>query len=236
MDLVISADSQVLLSHEPWLSATICRDSTGQPIPEGSEAQYNLFRMPYASIARCDCGTRRQERFPEQELRPTYKPLLREVVDSAEAYARQLGRPLPFYNVEIKRDPARDGVFHPAGETFVKLVLGAVARSSISARCTVQSFDPEALQIAHRLAPELSLALLVADEQPPTDHLAQLGFVPAVYSPHHALVDSGLVSFCQDRGMQLIPWTVNEPAQMRRLVALGVDGIITDYPDRVMAP
>jgi glycerophosphoryl diester phosphodiesterase len=68
------------------------------------------------------------------------------------------------------------------------------------------------------------------------DNLADLGFVPAVYSPSHVLVDPELVRRCHQHDMQVIPWTVNETDAMQRLIGMGVDGIITDYPNRIPQP
>jgi glycerophosphoryl diester phosphodiesterase len=67
------------------------------------------------------------------------------------------------------------------------------------------------------------------------ERLAELSFVPEIYSPHALSVDAELLSAVHDRGMTLIPWTVNDPDEMRHLIALGVDGLITDYPDRAQA-
>ncbi len=232
LDLVISKDSQVLVSHEPWLSEEICLDSAGQQLTEDHRLTYNLYAMDYASIRTYDCGSKPHPRFPQQKKIATYKPLLHEVVDSAETWSQQLKRPLPFYNVEIKRRPVGDSIFHPPVETFVRLVLQTIQEAGIQDRCIVQSFDPQSLQLVNQLAPSLPTALLVENTDGPQANLDQLGFVPNIYSPDHQLVDLDLVQFCVDKQMKLIPWTVNDTAEMSRLLRLGVDGLITDYPDR----
>ncbi|MEM9984985.1 MAG: glycerophosphodiester phosphodiesterase family protein [Bacteroidota bacterium] len=232
LDLVISQDSQVVVSHEPWLSEEICLDSTGQQLTENHRLTYNLYSMDYASIRSYDCGTKPHSRFPQQKKMATYKPLLREVVDSATSWSQRLERPLPYYNVEIKRRPVGDSIFHPPVETFVYLVLQAIQESGIQDRCIVQSFDPQSLQLVHQLAPGLPTALLVENTDGPQANLSQLGFVPDIYSPDYQLVDLDLTQFCKAKKMKLIPWTVNDTADMSRLLRLGVDGLITDYPDR----
>lgn len=233
MDLCISADSQVVVSHEPWLAPDICADRTGARIAPDQRARYNLFALPYAEIRQHDCGSLPHPHFPQQRKLPTYKPLLAEVIDTAEAHARATGRALPWYNLEIKRVPHRDGIFHPEVEPFVRLVLAEVARHDMAQRCVIQSFDVETLQLVHVQAPHLPLALLVENAHPPEANLAQLGFTPAIYSPWFKRVDRDLMQLAASRGMAVIPWTVNDPADLRAMLELGVHGLITDYPDRI---
>lgn len=233
LDLVISRDSQVVVSHEPWLSSEICLDLEGKPIAEDSHAEYNLFQMTLDEIQAYDCGSHPHERFPDQQNMPVYKPTLQQVVDSSDAYARQLGRELPFYNVEIKRVPERDGIYHPEAGAFVLLVLNAIEEAGITDRCTVQSFDVESLQLTSQYQPALPLVLLVENEDSPEANLEKLGFVPHAYSPYFELVDEDLVNFCDAQGMKLIPWTVNDSADIHHMIEMGTDGIITDFPDRM---
>jgi glycerophosphoryl diester phosphodiesterase len=82
------------------------------------------------------------------------------------------------------------------------------------------------------MAPELSLALLIedTDRRSIEDQLTVLGFMPSIYSPHYSLVTADLIAWCHARKIQVIPWTVNQPQDMVRLIELGVDGLITDYP------
>jgi glycerophosphoryl diester phosphodiesterase len=234
LDVVISADEQVVVSHEPWLSATICRDAAGQLIDPAGERQHNLFQMPYAAINRCDCGSLRHPRFPDQQSEAAYKPLLREVIKMANNHAQQLGRPLPFFSIEIKSSPAGDGKFHPAPAHFVELVSAVIHAADIAERTTLLSFDKRVLQAARNQVSSLPLCLLVEDTQQLAEHLNELGFVPPVYGPEYILVDEKLVAEAHARGMRIIPWTVNQPADMQRLITLGVDGITTDYPDRLV--
>ncbi|MEF8815645.1 glycerophosphodiester phosphodiesterase family protein [Salinibacter sp.] len=240
MDVVISADGQVVVSHEPWMNPALCTLPSGAPVAEANAREHNLYHMPYAEIERYDCGRRPHPEFPRQEPQPASKPLLRDVIEMAEAYAADHGRPPARYNIEIKSRPEWDGTFHPAPEAFAKRVLAAVHEGEVAARTTVQSFDARALRATRRLreknrAPEptVQLALLVTQDAaaPLADQLEALGFSPAVYSPAHSAVDEALLRAAHDRGLRVVPWTVNERDAMRRLIRLGVDGLITDYPD-----
>jgi glycerophosphoryl diester phosphodiesterase len=233
LDAVISADSQVVVSHEPWMSATICTQPDGTPVPPDSRAQFNLFEMPYARIAQFDCGRRGHSDFPEQEAMPAVKPLLRDVIQMAEAYVDSTGRAPIFYNIETKSQPEGDNTFHPEPDAFAQLLYDVIDQEGITERATIQSFDPRTLRVARDIDPSLSLALLVGrDGGSLVENVDSLGFTPTIYSPNYQLVDAEMVQAAHKRGMELIPWTVNERSDMERLQQLGVDGLITDYPDR----
>ncbi len=242
MDVVVSGDGAVVVSHEPWMHPDICTLPSGAPVPEDDARGHNLYQMPYVDIKRYDCGRRRHPDFPRQAPQPAVKPRLHDVIAMAEAYMAEHDRSPAFYNVEIKSRPAWDGTFHPEPEAFAQRVLEVVRERGVAARTTIQSFDERALRAARRLRGDrdadtaVELALLVpggtAEALP--DQLDALGFVPAVYSPAHAAVDAALLRAAHDRGLRVVPWTVNERDAMRRLIRLGVDGLITDYPDAGM--
>jgi glycerophosphoryl diester phosphodiesterase len=235
MDVVVTGDGRVVVSHEPWMSATICTAPDGEPVAEGKA--HNIYEMTYDEVQAYDCGSRPHPRFPEQANEPAPKPLLERVVARAEAYARSHDRPAPFYNVEVKSRPAWDGRFHPPVDAYAEAAVKVLEESGVIARSTIQSFDPRALRAARDLESGARLALLVArqGDQGLDDNLQALGFAPDIYSPSYRLVDAELVDACHRRGLKVVPWTVNERAAMRRLVEAGVDGLITDYPDRAAA-
>ncbi|MEM8484588.1 MAG: glycerophosphodiester phosphodiesterase [Bacteroidota bacterium] len=233
MDVVITKDSQVVVSHEPWFSGTICSKPSGEPIPHDNEKSYKIFEMTYEEVKRFDCGLRGNPRFPRQEKVAVHKPLLKDVIAFAEAYARQPDQPAILYNIETKSTPAGDNVFHPDPATFTQLLIEVLEETAILNRATIQSFDPRTLQVARSLKPDLSLALLVGDHDTFdfAGHIEHLGFTPAIYSPYYKLVDKALVDAAHAHDMLVIPWTINTLEEMQALVDLGVDGIITDYPD-----
>lgn len=235
LDVVISRDSQVVISHEPWLSPVICKSPTGEDIPESSERDWNLYQMNYEEIAQCDCGQRRHPRFPDQQLSFSAKPLLSEVIDTVEAYLVSHNLPAVSYNIETKSSPDSDEIFHPTPVKFVELLLAIIEEKGIEDRVFVQSFDPRTLRETRKINPDIALVLLVEGENPGEDRIEKLGFTPDVYSPEFVLVTDSLRKWTSEKGMKLIPWTVNEPIDMKRLIKLGVDGIITDYPDRLVS-
>ncbi|HHP7239774.1 glycerophosphodiester phosphodiesterase family protein [Longibacter sp.] len=237
LDVVISGDGKVVVSHEPWMSSVICTTPDGESVPDGSEREHNMFEMTYDEIKAYDCGSRVHPRFPEQKQEPVHKPLLRDVIDMAESYASTHDRGPIFYNVETKIRPKWEGTFTPDPETFADAVLHVLDDAGVTRRSTIQSFDPRTLIVANARQQPVRLALLIASsaDNGVAENLRMLPFTPDIYSPDYSLVTDAVIAEAHDRGMDVIPWTVNDPDEMERLVGLGVDGLITDYPDRAVA-
>jgi glycerophosphoryl diester phosphodiesterase len=231
LDIAISQDKQPLLSHDPFMNADFVRKPDGQPLTTAEGKALRLYGLPYAEIRRYDAGSHGNPKFSRQQKLRTYKPLLAEVIDSAEAYARLKHLPPPRYNIETKTTEAGDNVLHPAPEEFVRLVTTVLMAKKVQNRVTIQSFDPRTLEVVHREFPALPTALLVENLQGLAANLRRLSFRPTIYSPAYRLVTAELVTDCHRQNIQVIPWTVNSAADIRRLVEIQVDGIITDYPD-----
>ncbi|GAA4038060.1 glycerophosphodiester phosphodiesterase family protein [Hymenobacter glaciei] len=237
LDVVISADRQVVISHEPWLNPIICRGPANESIQHGSASSYNLYQMPYHLIEQCDCG-HPHPNFPQQVALPAVKPLLRDVLAATEALVAQLPSRRPLgYSIEIKCLPEGDNIFHPAPPAFLDLVLAQLNQAGVTARCTVLCFDARILRLARAVNPELRTCLLVEAEQDWFSSLKDLGFVPHAFGPNQITVTPAAVSQIRTQypSLRIVPWTVNEPADFARLIELGVDGITTDYPDRLVA-
>ena len=229
MDLCISADGQVIVSHEPWMSHSICRKPDGSDIREAEERSFNLHAMTAGQIAEFDCGMRAHPDFPEQRHLPAHKPTLEEVVHVIETVPLLDGAPVR-YNLELKYRADWEPTFCPKAAAFVRLVIAEVNRLGIAERSILQSFSAPVLEAIHAQAPGMATAWLVetADVQ-----LAKLSFQPDVYSPKWSLLNAQTVHDLQSRGMQVIPWTVNEGEDLFAVMQMGVDGIITDHPDRL---
>ncbi|MEM9723423.1 MAG: glycerophosphodiester phosphodiesterase family protein [Bacteroidota bacterium] len=236
LDVVVSKDSQVLLSHEPWMSSHICLDADGNALEENAQEQYNIFQLTYEEIQAFDCGSRGNPNFSQQEKVSVPKPLLSQVFDVVESYLHG-AQSTVMYNIETKCSPEGDNLFHPEPAVFVELLFGILQGAQLEDRVVIQSFDPRILREVHKRASELSTALLVEGSMGgKQDSLLQdLGFSPTIYSPNWELVDSDLIASMHSQGIKIIPWTVNQKEEMNMLINLGVDGIITDYPDRLVA-
>lgn len=223
MDLVVSQDGQLVVSHEPWFNRVIC------DVPEGLDS--NLYRLPYADIAKVDCGSMGHPRFPHQQRQSVSKPLFADVIRRLEEVTRDSTRNPLWYNIETKIQPGWDGVFTPSADSFAVLLVDAISELGIADRSVIQSFDVRTLQKVREIAPHIQLALLVENFDGYEANVKRLGFTPQIYSPSYLLVDDALRKQTQLENVRLIPWTVNTIADMRRLLDLDVDGLITDYPD-----
>lgn len=235
LDIAVSADAQIIVTHEPWLSAEICTDKQGNEMTEETGKKLRIYEMTAAAIANYDCGTKPHPRFAEQKKLRTHKPTLDEVAAAADAYARQHKLPLPHYNIEIKSQPDYDTVLTPPIADFVALTVKTVRELGIAERCNLQSFDLRALEEIHKQAPDIPVAYLVESATDTEAALSLLTFKPEIYSPYYPLVNQKMRDLTRRRGIKIIPWTVNDVEVMKKLIALGVDGIITDYPNRAAA-
>ena len=140
-----------------------------------------------------------------------------------------------FYNIEIKSVDGKDVIEHPAPDEFVELVVNTIKQKNIDSRTTIQSFDLRPLKVLHKKYPTIQIAYLVegkgaGDVKMKID---LLGFTPNIYSPEYKYVTKETVDYCHAHNMKIIPWTVNTKTEMDALIALGVDGLITDYPNLI---
>jgi glycerophosphoryl diester phosphodiesterase len=232
LDLAVSKDNQLIVSHEPWFNPDICTSGPEAPDSSGKmhKGHVKLYALTAGEIRTWDCGSKGNPRFPDQEKQPVWKPTLREVVNTIRL--RYPDRPVR-WNIEIKSQPDWDGTLTPPIADYVALVVAELRYLGLGGSITVQSFDVRALQEMHRQAPEYQLALLVENVNGVKKNVKKLGFTPAIYSPYYKLLNKKAVRRCHDMGMRVVPWTVNEVNDMRKLIRLGVDGIITDYPNLI---
>ncbi len=235
LDVVLSADTMVVVSHEPWFSSTICTYQDGTAIEKDEEKGLKISEMTYDEVARFECGLSRHPGYPEQIPVRAAKPLLSDAIRAIEKHVNMTARREVTYNIEIKSSLESDGVHYSSVDEFAQIVYHVLVEQNILDRTLVQSFDPRAIEAIRLLDRELPIALLVSNESGLEDNLVRLSFVPDVYSPSKDLVDRQLVDSVHRLGIRIIPWTVNETERMKELIALGVDGLITDYPDRGMA-
>ena len=236
MDVVISADQQVVVSHEPWLAAHLGRGPSGELIRPEQERTYNLYQLPYSTIRRCVVGEWPSPNFPYQQPSLTYRPLLHEVVDACEAACHRLQRPPVGYSIEIKSEPSGDGVFHPAPAEFAELVLAEIQAAGIASRTTALSFDTRILRAVRQLAPTQALCLLSEVPFSVATLFAELGFEPEVFGPDFQLLSSEVVDLLVNTypKLELVPWTVNDLDDLKQAIVWGVRGITTDYPNRLL--
>ncbi|MCL6260765.1 glycerophosphodiester phosphodiesterase [Aquiflexum sp. TKW24L] len=230
LDLAVTKDGIVIVSHEPYMNPVICLTPEGKEIASGDKS-HNIYQMDFAEVVKYDCGSKYHSGFPKQVKFPISKPKLADLIDVVEKYVTDMGLPKPNYNIEIKSSPDGDGSYHPTPKEFSDLVYKVIGAKLDWSRVTIQSFDFRVLQYVHQAYPKVTLAMLVETAAKPTEQLAELGFQPQIYSPFFIALTKETVDQLHQKGMKIIPWTVNTTEQMERLLEMGVDGIITDYPN-----
>jgi glycerophosphoryl diester phosphodiesterase len=231
-DVQISKDKQVMVAHDPYINRDFSLLPDGGEIPEGDAGTYILYQMNYSDIRKFDVGSKYHDGFPHQKKIPAYIPLLGELIDSVEEYTARKGLPAIIYNIEIKSDPDQDGFYQPHPEELVALVMNVLTEKQIVNRFYIQSFDVRQLQQVHERYPEVVTGFLTGNKDASfEDNLKRIGFQPQIYSPHYSLATPELIKQCHDRGMKFVPWTVNTSEEMKELIKIGADGIITDYPN-----
>ena len=230
LDIVMSADSQLVVSHESFISSAICRYPKGGQIPKSIEKELNIYHMTYQEIKEFDCGSLFNHDFILQEKIKISKPLLSEVLDTIEQVAIAKDQRIN-YNIELKSELALEGIYHPKVATFSDAVYQMIDEQIGWDRIIIQSFDFRILQYFKKHYPKVPLALLIENEDPWNWNVDSLGFKPDIYSCEYGLLSAEIISEIQNEHIKVIPWTVNDSSDMRQLINWGVDGLITDYPN-----
>lgn len=231
MDVVVSADSQVVVSHEPWFSSEFSSRPNMDVVLPVEEESLSLYEMPYHEIRRYDVGQRGHRGFPRQQRINTFKPLLSQVVDTCEKYWKAHNLPPIRYNVEIKSRPDWDRWRTPPVNVFCRLVYQTLQPFNLGPRLSIQSFDPRALMTYHELDPSTPLVWLSEQGHTPEQIEETLGFKTQIYSPQWKTLTAEVISSFHQKGYLVIPWTVNDTSDLMKVMNMEVDGIITDYPD-----
>ena len=234
MDVVITKDNKVILSHEPWMEKEITTKPDGTYIETQAMAmQFNIYTMDYEEVKTYDVGMKPHPRFPNQQKMKVVKPLLRDLIDSVENYINSHHLAKVYYNIETKSLPAGDNKYHPLPADFVELLMAVIKEKKIEDHVIIQSFDFRSLQYLHEKYPAIKTSMLIEDseEKDFEGQLQSLGFTPDYYSPNQTMVDEKLVKQCHEKGMKIIPWTVNDPKEIKKLKKMGVDGLISDFPN-----
>ncbi len=256
-DLALTRDGVLVLSHEPHLHAALTRGSDGRWLTEDGATIFSLNASDLAQydIGRLNPAHKYAAQWTAQKASDGERiPTLQQLFDLAREARSPGGRPVRF-NIETKITPA-SGDSTPDPERYARAVVDSVRAAKMSERVTVQSFDWRTLREVKKLAPELSTACLTIDSSNMNTVLPDAsgaspwhaglkaadygGSLPrmaqaagcGIWSPFWRNVTAENIAEAHALMLKIIPWTVNDPAEIERLATLGVDGIITDYPDR----
>lgn len=253
LDTHVTRDGVVVVTHDPRLNPAFTRDAAGQWVAEPGPAvmALTLAELQAHDVGRVKPGHRYAQQWPERrdadrERVPTLAALF-ELVKAAGPGATAVR-----FNIETKLTPDTEAAgLTPGPEAFAKALLAVIDAHGLRERVAIQSFDWRTLAVVQRLAPGVRTVALsirrenfdnIADGRwttglKPADHA---GSVPRMvkalgahtWSPFHGDLTEPLLTEARALGLAVVPWTVNDPAVMERLVDWKVDGLITDYPDR----
>jgi glycerophosphoryl diester phosphodiesterase len=255
LDLAVTGDAEVVVIHNPRFEPEIARHANGEWLQQSSPSivSMKLKTVKSYDVGRLNPALKYAQRYPEQQaLDGIPVPTLGEVFELVNQSGNQAVR----FNIEVKINP-QNPQLTLAPKEFVAAVIKVVLNYQMEERVTVQSFDWRALREVQQLAPEIATSYLTADQRwlsnlqtgipgpsPWLDGFDIDDFDGSAaraikaaggdnWSPYHKEVDTAAIELAHDLGLQVAVWTVNEASRMRELIAMGVDGIITDYPDRL---
>jgi glycerophosphoryl diester phosphodiesterase len=250
LDIGVTADGVVVISHDPYLNPLIVRDAAGHWLPAGQGPLIRSLafaQLQAYQLGRIQPGTPYATTFATQQPRDgIHIPTLASLFERVKA----LGADGVRFNIETKLDPTRpDDTVSP--DAMTRALLQVVKDAGMASRVTIQSFDWRSLQLVQQLEPRIPTVYLTI-QTANTDNvrdgawtagfrIADHGSVPrlvkaaggAVWSPNGGAVTEALVKEAQVLGLKVVPWTINTPADLDRMLGWGVDGLITDYPDRL---
>ena len=226
LDVGVSRDGVVVIHHDRRLNPDLARGPTaaGSPRRRRSSASWASTSCSATTSAASARVRNTRSRFPQQ--RPIDGARIPALSELLERYRTGTVR----FNIELKLlAEAADETLSP--EPFARAVAAVVRKAGMGPRCTLQSFDWRAVKVVEREAPEIATAYLTEQEDSDPRKVAAAG--ARTWSPDFRALTPETCTAARGLGLRVIPWTVNEPGDIRRVLGLGVDGIISDYPDRV---
>ncbi len=228
LDLGVSSDGELVISHEPAITPERCLD----PARKKMSSAILIKNLKYEEIKKYDCGTLGNEKFPKQVAVPhTPMPRLEDLFIMIEKSNLPGAKDIRF-NVETKIFPARPDLT-PDPLSFAKKVIELSRKHNMIGRVILQSFDDRTLLAAKRIEPKLMTALLTSENH--LDFVAAAKSAKAdILSPNLAWILPEDVEKLHKVGVKVIPWTANQPGEWDLLIAAQVDGIITDYPKELV--
>jgi len=237
IDVAITADGLAVVTHDPALNPDITRLNGEWLASRGPLVQtLRAEQLAEFDIGRIRPGSGYAALYPDQH--PIDGARIPSLADTLALQTR--------FTVELKTI-ATQPQWTIAPQAMAEAVARVADQAGAASRIIVQSFDWRGPRHLRRLRPDLIYAWLTSEKTvtdarlwwdgPSPDDFA--GSVPravaaeggSIWSPAFAGVTADLVAEAQSLGLMVIPWTVNRPADMRRLIGWGVDGLITDRPD-----
>lgn len=225
LDVVVNKENQLVISHEPYFKSTFCLDSSGNEIKD--EKHWNIYEMTQSEINKFDCGSKKHPIFKDQIKFKTRKPLLKELFDAVDLSESTI-------LFEIKSKKNNYGKSQPYPAEFVKLIASEIVDFPFRTNIIFMSFDTQILEeINYQLPSYKCIYLTFLPFKRANYFQNQLSFKPYGLGMFHKTISKRHVQFLHENNMKLFAWTVNNSKVNKKLIRRKVDGIITDFPDRI---
>lgn len=226
LDVGVTRDGVVVVHHDRRLNPDVARGPDGRWVSAPAPTVFSLAVAELQSydVGRIRPGSEYAQRFPHQKpLDGTRIPRLEQVLRLS---------PTVKFNIETKLSAkAPDETLPP--EPFARALIAEVRRAGVAARTTIQSFDFRTLEVVQREAPEIKTAYLTNGQKGEAVPRMVQRLGGAIWSPNFEDLDARALGAARGLGVRVVVWTVNDPADIARMKDMRVDGIISDYPDRV---
>jgi glycerophosphoryl diester phosphodiesterase len=227
LDVGVTRDGVVVIHHDRRLNPDVARKD-GKWIAAPGALIYGLTfpELQTYDVGRIRPGSEYAARFPHQTpIDGTRIPRLADLFMKAKDSKVR-------FNIETKLVPeAPDETLAP--EPFARALIAEVRKAGMAKRTTIQSFDFRTLKVVEKEAPEIATAYLTSGKHSDPAKVHEAG--ARLWSPDFRDLDAAKVAHARKLGLRIVAWTVNQPDEIRRVLELKLDGIISDYPDRVRA-
>lgn len=223
LDVHLSADGIPVVFHDEMISNRVCRDLQGRKL----RRKLAVRKLTVEQLGLYDIGSVKPRKFPGWHHCPGERI---QTLDTICAWAARQN-PAVGLNIEIKMggEPLK---LRPDPDEFAEAVTASVKKHNLLGRVQLQSFYPQAVASLSRTAPQEKISLLVDRGVKWIPLAKKLG--ASVVGPRFRLLDRKLIASCHAEGLAVVPWTVNKELHWKRLVEWGVDGLITDYPRKLV--
>ena len=222
-DVVVNKDKHLVISHEEFMSKDYCLTPNHKEIKR--ENDHLLYHLTQKEIEQYDCGSKPYDKFPEQTHFRAYKPLVQEAFEKLD-----LGDKILLF--EIKSEQKNYNTAQPPIDEYIDIVLKEVSKSPYRNNIVFMSFDALLLNALHKKAPEFPLVFLHESiGKSAKKILSEINFTPYALGIYHKFIRKPMIDYSHDKNIKVFAWTVNKSKDFNRLKKIGIDVIITDYPN-----
>jgi glycerophosphoryl diester phosphodiesterase len=227
LDVAVTRDGVVVIHHDRGLNPAIARGPDGQWVSQPTP----IHTLTFAELQRYDVGRLRPgseygRRFAQQEPRDDTR-----IARLAELFQLTRANRTIRFNIEPKMDESALDETLPAPQ-FARALIAEVREAGVQNRTTVQAFHWPVLKVVEHEAPEMPTVYCTEGNGSDPARVREAG--GKIWSPDYRTLTSAKLAAARQWQMKVTVWTVNEPADIARMIAMGVDGIASDYPDRVL--